>query len=836
MKAKTEVRSKVPRKANPQQVVYQLKHRVVIALNKIADRDTYQIGVQDLQKTAASLNPDGIIPFLSCLLDSDSEQKTAVRKECIRMMGVLSKIHGVLMGPHLGKMVTSIVKRLKDQDSVVRETCVETMGILAMEFGNSQVGGDDVFVLLVKPLFEALGEQNKHIQAGASMCLARVIDSMIDPPVSILQKMLARTMKLLKNPHFMAKPPILELNKSLIQAGGALSDNALFTAIRSIQDTLKDSDWTTRKAASLVLGEIGSSGGPFLAPFKESCVQALESCRFDKVKPVRDTVTQALRQWRNIEGQDMPDPSYTVSSVKDNLCEDDCSDLVSGSSSIWKDVGTRESKTNMVRKSAPFSTRLGSPSFADTCNRSNNSEWRIDFAVSKMNSIPHLQNEGSESSSGTKTQETVTVDAMSMQDTGNEYDIIDDKQDVSSSSNHVSDNFTNKFMAAVHHHSYGDDLVKSIGEVQLLEGEPKAARIQSYMPKNRNRTSLDSTITEAEESHPARLSCSQTENEIGSIRKQLLEIEKKQSILMDLLQGFTTTTMESLSVIQLKVSSLEQAVDRISHDLAQGPKFMDPADFRYVGKSQRIPSPAISMNSTPRPSVDMQEKRPSVKASSSIGICDDKTVVRSRISSTNASVDSQRRPLSMMNRNSIGKVPHERPRRDQHETRFHQSRNSDSVFTTVARGSARENINMNEKDIWKCVKGFVCEGDLESAYQEALCSGNQLLLIELIEGTGPVLDSLSNRTISGLLTAISSCLLEHRVLESAIPWLQQIVELSAIHGPNCIPLPLKVRREVLSAVQDALDAEVAHPAKRRLVAQLAMKLQQTWGKMSLNVS
>ncbi|KAH9602922.1 hypothetical protein KSS87_017161 [Heliosperma pusillum] len=769
MKARTEVRSKVSRKANPQQVVYQLKHRVVVALNKIADRDTYRIGVHELEKTAESLTPDGIIPFLSCLLDSDSEQKSAVRKECIRMMGVLSKIHGVVMGPHLGKMVTSIVKRLKDQDSVVRETCVETMGVLALEFGNSQVGGDDVFVLLVKPLFEALGEQNKHIQAGASMCLARVIDTMIDPPVSILQKMLARTIKLLKNPHFMAKPAILELNKSLIQAGGALSHSALFTAIRSIQDTLKDSDWTSRKAASLVLGEIGSSGGPFLAPFKESCVQALESCRFDKVKPVRDTVTQALRQWRNIEGQDMPDLSYSVSSVKDNLCEDDCSDLVSGSSSIWKDVGTRESKTNMVKKSAPFSARLGSPSFADACNRSNNSEWRTDFAVSKMHtSIPRLQREGSESSSGTKTQETVTVDAMSMQDTGNEYDVIDDKQELSSSSNHMSDNFTNKFMAAIHRHSYGDDLVNSIGEDQLLEGEPKA--------------------------------------------------------------GFTTATMDSLSVIQLKVSSLEQAVDRISRDLAHGSKCMDPADFRYVGKSQRIPSRAISMNSTPRPSVDMQEKRPSVRASSSVGICDDKTVVRSRISSANASVDSQRRPLSMINRSSIGKVPQERPRQDQQDTRHHQSRNSNSVITTVSRGTARENIRMNEKDIWKCVKGFVCEGDLESAYQEALCSGNQLLLIELIEGTGPVLDSLSNRTISGLLTAISSCLLEHRVFESAIPLLQQIVELSAIHGPNCIPLPLKLRREVLSAVQDALDAEVAHPAKRRLVAQLAMKLQQTWGK------
>lgn len=218
MKRRTELKSKGLRKVvNPQQDVYKLKHRAVLAINKISDRDTYQIGVQELEKTAESLTPDGIVPFLSCILDSDSEQKSAVRKECIRMMGVLVKMHGDLIGSHLGKMVASIVKRLKDQDTVVRDTCVETMGVFASEFGNRHVESDGIFVVLVRPLFEALGDQNKQIQGGAALCLARVIDNMSDPPVSILQKMLARTMKLLKNPNFMAKPAVIELNKSLIQ-------------------------------------------------------------------------------------------------------------------------------------------------------------------------------------------------------------------------------------------------------------------------------------------------------------------------------------------------------------------------------------------------------------------------------------------------------------------------------------------------------------------------------------------------------------------------------------------------------------------------------------------
>lgn len=51
----------------------------------------------------------------------------------------------------------------------------------------------------------------------------------------------------------------------------------------SIQDALKNSDWATRKAASIALGEIASSGGSFLGILKTSCIRSLESCRFDKV-------------------------------------------------------------------------------------------------------------------------------------------------------------------------------------------------------------------------------------------------------------------------------------------------------------------------------------------------------------------------------------------------------------------------------------------------------------------------------------------------------------------------------------------------------------------------
>ncbi|KAJ8421512.1 hypothetical protein Cgig2_020733 [Carnegiea gigantea] len=850
MKTRTELKLKVPRKVNPQRMLYELKHRVVLALNKIADRDTYQIGVEELEKSAKCLNPDGIIPFLSCILDTDLEQKSAVRKQCGRMMGVLAKVYGDLIGPHLGKIVTCIVKRLKDQDSAVRDMCVETMGVLASEFGNHQVESDGTFVPLVRPLFEAIGEQNKHIQLGAAMCLARVIDNMNDPPVSILQKMLTRTTKLPKNQHFMAKPAVVELNTSLIQAGGALSHGALSTAICGIQEALRDSDWTTCKSASLALGEIGSSGGPSLAPFKASCIQALESCHFDKVKPVRDAVSQAIHCWKSTKGHDVPEPLDTMSGTRDTLCGDDSSDLVSASSSMQKDIAQTECAMSIVKKRHLLSGRKGQ-NISEACNKSNDSNWHVDIVLPKaQNGIPqYLHKEESARCSGTKTMEIVTADVISMQDVGYGFDLIDAKPDHSSTSNRVSVSFTDKFIEAAPMHSQRGDLINSIERDQIFAMQGNSSGVNSYESKMQDRTSLDSTITDTEEFQPVHASCSQTESEMSLLSKQFLEIEKKQSSLMDLLQH-----QGKLSVIQLKVLSLEHVADRIALDLVHGGKHTNLVNMQHIRKSHQSVASSLTFKTgtlkTPRPSVDIQDRNSFLRPSKDKEVWEGKpTGIRSQSSYMSPCLDSWRQPLSMMNRDVMREGSQRNTKQDPKSMSYHQR--TDRVLTPVLLDSSMQNGRVWAHHFWKCVKGFLSEGDLDSAYREALYSGDEQLLIELINGTGPVLDSLSNSTVNKLLSTLSSCVSEDRILESIIPWLQQvacfaflpimwllanILNMSAIHGPNCIPVSLKVRRGIISAMQEALDPGVAYPPKRGLIAQLAMKLQHIWGKTSVNIS
>lgn len=197
-------------------VLIELKNRILAALNKLSDRDTQQLAVEDLERLAQGLTPEGLALFLACLYDTDSQQKSVVRRECIKLLGTLATLHRDLLASHLPKMVANIVRRLKDPDSNIRDACVDTIGILASQTGRGIEAGTSLNVF-VKPLFEALGEQHRNLQVGASLCMARVIDCTTDPDPPTLQLLCPRIAKLLGGSNFMGRAALLTTIASLSQ-------------------------------------------------------------------------------------------------------------------------------------------------------------------------------------------------------------------------------------------------------------------------------------------------------------------------------------------------------------------------------------------------------------------------------------------------------------------------------------------------------------------------------------------------------------------------------------------------------------------------------------------
>ncbi|KEH27286.1 putative MT-associated protein TORTIFOLIA1/SPIRAL2 [Medicago truncatula] len=804
---------------------FEMKQRVHNALNKVGDRDTHDIGTKELETILHSLTPHSISPFLSCILDIHSELKPSIRKQSLKLIASLATVYESLILPHLTKIVASVVKCFRDPDSSVREGCVEIFSVLALKLAN-QGNEDKVFVLLSSPIFDALvGEQNKHVQSASAFCLAGIVQNTRNPPVSVLYGMLIRILKLLKNPHFMAKPALIELNRCIIQAGGASTQSVLLTAVGSIREGLNDTDWKTRKAASVALGQIALTRASFLSSLRASCIHSLDSSRFDKVKPVRDAVLQALKYWKMLPGHYTTEPSETGSSLKENICGGDSVDLSSTTTTESRHRDVRLQKVNMKSTTGriPLSVRKACQNDVGHLRHPKTDDWHVEVAVPRTHSVVEFHTEEFEASSVTKPLITMSADVTSMQGVGYEYGPMDDKQECSSVSNYET-----KFLTS-HDCFVNNGPQKPNGRSQRLdEGISCNEQIDSI--KMQDPKSSDSTVTESSPQITHQC-CLQRANEMTCIRNQLSDIEIKQENMMHQLQIFTTGIMDALSTIQSRMLGLENVVDRLSRESLKGGRHSFSENSKFVRQSQNVASPRISV-CTPKPSSESSTKQSGlflVKSSESL---EKRSFSRSqpRIHAGD-SVDMCKSykvktapKVREDNLNSLGE--------DRQSTCSAQVRKNGSIFSSAAKTNARNGCPESNTNYWKCVNRLVCEGDLNSAYMEALCSGDELILIELLNKTGPVIESLSGKTVNVLLSTLAPYLLEGKFFNTIIPWLQQVVEMSTVHGPNCIALSIEVEEQLLYAIQEVVNLNIFSHAEKRRAAELAIKLHHIWSKIN----
>ncbi|GAB4849638.1 phosphatidylinositol kinase- protein kinase tor1 [Ancistrocladus abbreviatus] len=260
----------------------ELKQRILNSLSKLSDRDTHQIAIEELEQIIQSLSNDAVPMLLNSLFDaSSSDPKPAVKKESLRLLGVLSASHPDSTATHLVKIVAHVAKRLRDNDPGVRDACRDTVGSLSGIYIKGE-GENGVVSLFVKPLFEAMGENNKGVQVGAAMCLGRVVECAKSTPISAFQKLCPRLCKYLNSPNFMAKSALLSVVASLSQAG-AIAPQSLEPLLQSIHECLAGADWATRKAAADTLTALALHSSDLIKDGAAATLSVLEASRFDKV-------------------------------------------------------------------------------------------------------------------------------------------------------------------------------------------------------------------------------------------------------------------------------------------------------------------------------------------------------------------------------------------------------------------------------------------------------------------------------------------------------------------------------------------------------------------------
>lgn len=257
-----------------------LKHRVLTCLHKLSDRDTHSAAASELESIAKTLSAEALPPFLSSIAATDSSDKSPVRRQCLRLIYVLSEHHGNSLCPYLSKLLSAVVRRLRDPDSSVRSACVAASLSLSSNLSSP-------FTSIIKPFIESLfTEQEFHAQTGAALCLAAVIEGSKNPDAGSLRRLLPRIEKLAKCESFKAKPALLALMGSVVEVKGVLSSggkNILGNLICCLMEFLSSEDWAARKAAAEALMKIATVEKESVSEYKTSCLKTFEAKRFDKV-------------------------------------------------------------------------------------------------------------------------------------------------------------------------------------------------------------------------------------------------------------------------------------------------------------------------------------------------------------------------------------------------------------------------------------------------------------------------------------------------------------------------------------------------------------------------
>lgn len=95
----------------------------------------------------------------------------------------------------------------------------------------------------------------------------------------------------------------------------------------------------------------------------------------------------------------------------------------------------------------------------------------------------------------------------------------------------------------------------------------------------------------------------------------------------------------------------------------------------------------------------------------------------------------------------------------------------------TAEAMADDNVGQERDAIWTSWSNAMDAlqvGDLDSAFAEVLSAGDDILLVKLMDKTGPVIDQLSSEVACETVNAIGQFLLDQNMYDICLSWIQQV--------------------------------------------------------------
>ncbi|KAJ6791182.1 microtubule-associated protein TORTIFOLIA1-like [Iris pallida] len=885
----------------------ELKTRILSSLSKLSDRDTHQIAAADLEDAIKALtptHPKALAILLGCLLQDspfDSSSSPVLRRESLRLMSLLASTHTAAAAAHLPKMVAHVVRRLKDpgSDSSVRDACRDAAGVLAGLYVKGEDNGAAAAVgVFVRPLMEAMGEQSRAVQAGAAACLARVVECGGRENVggAAFGKICPRVCKMVGGQGALAKGAMLSVLASLSQVG-AISPQNMPLVLQSIRECLENSDWATRKAAADTLSVIASHSSHLVTDGAASIISALEACRFDKVKPARDSIMEALQLWKKLigKGEDISE------NMKDGKkCE-----------SINPEEKVDNTKSNSGRRRSECvkdSSATSSPTSKDSISKEKDSNIPEQAVVILKKRMPSLTDKELNPEFFQKLETRSSVEVVvprrcqqSSHSQGEEEPNMIDGDSVAPSKE--NENVGNESIDSHARTSAGNqNIEKRVGVYNKLQSyddftRDKWTEQRGFRAKD-SKARVSDADDRAEQSQrdpfASRLNLSRTDadgsfmNSKGNwlaIQRQLSQLERQQVNLMNMLQDFMGGSHDTMITLENRVRGLERVVEEMARDLSlssgrrgsnamlgfegspgrssnkynglhdyAGPKFGRGVDSRMPFAERFLASDNILLGVRGRdPSwrPDSETWDSYAYTSSRNGLISSRrgfggALVDCRLPRTTEHEGDQ--PGSRRARDKgqgpfrLGEGPSARSvwqaSKDEATLEAIRVAGEDNGTSRIATREAIRELDATDDNsgqergplwaLWSRAMDSLHVGDVDSAYAEVVSSGDDMLLVKLMERSGPVADQLSNEVASEVLHAVSQLLLEQSLLDTALAWIQQFTELIVENGVD-MGIPMGVKKEVLFSLHEASAMEPPEDWEGAAPDQIMDQLALAWG-------
>ncbi|KAK9151817.1 hypothetical protein Syun_010126 [Stephania yunnanensis] len=807
----------------------ELRHRVLTSISNLSDCNTHRTAVENLETTLR--NPahtaETLLMLINCLYESSQDPKPAIKRESLRLLTVLCAAHSGFAAAHLKRVIAHVVKRLKDSDSAVREACREAVGALA--------GG-------------------KVVQVGAANCLAKMVEGAAgEGTFAALQKLCPRICKYLNSHGFQAKAALLCVVSNLAQVR-AIAQHSVPTLLQSIYDCLHNTDWATRKAAADALIALASHSSHFTIEGTTMTVAALEACRFDKVKPVRDSMTEALQLWKNI--------------------------AIDGQNAILRDEKILQ-MVESTEKSEPLSRDLGNISSDSTKEQSAKGNGKLNKAVGTLKKkAPGLIDKELNSEffkkHETKSSGDLPVEIVvprKLRNSSNAQRDEESKLNETSSGSRSSDGINEL-----------DD-----GHEMLNKQDSNGASQEPYRGKHSNSRLLN--VDDGAQVGFSRInghvegSILNPKGNYLAIQRKLSQLERQQAHLMNMLQDFMSWSRDSMLSLESRVRGLERVVEDMSRDLSatsgiRGSNFMAGFELSGVGplgKYNRLPEYSTSML---RRDEDAQSSF-SERFLSSNGVFSG-TRARDLARRSNMSVPLESysngalRNGHTIARRTLGDVRPPRTENGGAQTGGRKAWDKGGGLIRLGEGPSARSVWQASKDeatleairvagedngiyqsavqsaipesnaealennsdgrdpepiwiSWNNALDALHTGDADSAYAEVLSTGDDLLLAKLMYKSGPVIDHLSNEIANELVLALGQFLQELNLFQICLSWIQQLVEIVMENGPDVFGIPLESKRELLLNFHEASSVtDLPEDWEGSAPAQLMSQLASSW--------